>query len=386
MANNVKVWLYTDLGTTLGVDVTAYAINVSISRGKSRSLDYYEPGSASISFNNYDRTFDINNSFSPLYTYIRPKQLVRVMLDTTILFSGLVDDWFFTYDVNGEAIASLDATDKSTFFANQYLAAQTFPSELSGARVNRILNDSNVQWPNGAYDRDISSGTQLLDADTIVSATNVLDYLHQIETTEQGQLYVQGSDTLTFKDNSVGINSSNIYATFADNNTGYKYQAIDVSYTSQLLYNTIQATSWNNVVVTNSDESSKNLYSNNQLNINNILYSSVDKLSNLSYLILNRYRNPEYRMNSITVNLFDLDFSTQSLLTVQVPLNSYAKVIFTPNSLNDPIVSYVRIIGIKHEVNPGSHLVTYIFESLRNANLTLDDVEFGKLDYYSLGL
>ena len=297
MANNVKVWLYQDLGTSFGVEVTSYAVNVSITRGKSRTLDVYNPGSISIQFNNYDRTFDVTNSFSPLYTYIKPKQLVRVFLDSGIMFSGLVDDWSFNYNVNGEAMAYLTATEKTSLFANQYLPAQTFPAELSGARINRILSDDFVAWPDGAYDRDISVGTQMLEGDTIVSNTNVLEYLRQIESSEQGNLYIQGSDTLTFKDNSFGINSSNIYATFADDGTGYGYEAIDVSYDSQLLYNRIQIDTWDGLTsITANSSDSQTIYGIYKLSIDGILYTDDNKLKNLASFISSKYSQPEYRI------------------------------------------------------------------------------------------
>jgi len=386
MANNVSVRLYGSDRVTY-TDVTSYVTNVSITAGKSRALDYYEPASASVSFNNYSRVFDPTNTLSPLTGYLKPKQRVYIHIDDNALFSGLIDDWSFLYNVDGQASANLQASDKSTFFANQYLPAQSFPQELSGARINRILDSDYVEWPSTYGSRNIDVGTQLLDADSIESGTNVLDYLRQIEASEQGQLYITGQDSLVFEDNSVGISSIGGFPVFSDNSNGYFYEGIDVSYTSQLLYNRFVINAWDKLnSVTANIPTSQELFGINNLNIDGILYVDNTKLINLASFLITRYSEPEYRINSITVNMFDLAENAQITLRNRTTLNAYAQVEFKPNGTGTAIEKYVRIIGINHEATLDSHLVTYYFESIKTPSLNLDDTNFGKLDYYVLGL
>jgi hypothetical protein len=551
MANNVVVWLYASDGTTY-FDVTSYVTAFSCSRGKSRALDYYEPGTCNITFNNYSRVFDptngntnliSNNNFetdtsgwspytaiyatsvyrgtydatyrpfqpfsgtaylmvvsatgvpigsefiatntafsstvtagqtytlsaynrtywnttvkvainwysasgfmyqststyvpssntswkritntavappgaikaeavlftvnygggyedsywdnivleqgssagSPLYGYVKPKQRVYATINGNSIFSGWIDDWSFTYDVTGEASASLVASELSTLFANQFfLKDRTFPAELSGARISRVLNLDEVAWPGGST---IDAGTQMLDKAAVVLGTNVLDYLRQVEVSEQGQLYVEGQDNLYFDDNSVGASTVGGFPTFADDGSGYYYEALDVSYTTQLLYNNIQVNAWdgiaNRVAIT---PTSSKLFSPISLSVDGVLYTNGDKLQNLASYISSKYSEPEYRFNSITVNMFALDLGQQSVLRSRTPLNGFAQVIFTPNGVGSAITRYVRIIGITHDVTAGSHLVTFNLESLKTPNLVIDDNEFGKLDNYALGL
>jgi hypothetical protein len=387
MATNVSVWLYA-ADTVTYLDVTSYVIGVNSNRGKSRALDYYEPGSVSVVFNNYNRVFDPTNLSSPLVGYLRPKQRIFVHINSSPIFSGLVDEWSFTYDVNGQATATVQASEKSSLFANQNIPAQTFPSELSGARVNRILDSSSVQWPSSYGARSIDSGTQLLDADTLTDSVNVLDYLRQIEQSEQGQLYISGQDNLVFDDNSVGLSTVGGYPYFSDvPGQLYNYESIDVIYTSQLLYNKIQLNTWDGVSgFTDDDVSSQSSFGIYQLNVDGILYTNLDRLINLSSLLLTRYRAPEYRINSVTVNFYNLDYGQQQTALSVLSLNGFAQAIFTPNSTGSSITQFVRIIGINHDVTSGSHLVTFNLESLKYPGLVLDDNEFGKLDYYSLGL
>jgi hypothetical protein len=72
-----------------------------------------------------------------------------------------------------------------------------FPQELTGARVNRVLDMINLP----ARLRDIAVGTVWCSADTTdESQTKVLSYLQKLEQTEQGQCYVGVDGRLVFRD------------------------------------------------------------------------------------------------------------------------------------------------------------------------------------------
>lgn len=60
------------------VDVTSKVQSFSTNRGKSRQLDKFEAGTASVTFNNYDRVFDPLYSSSPYYGQIVPKRPIRI--------------------------------------------------------------------------------------------------------------------------------------------------------------------------------------------------------------------------------------------------------------------------------------------------------------------
>jgi hypothetical protein len=388
MANNVKVRLYSS-DPAVYTDVTSYVLNISINRGKNRQLDFYDVGNAGITFKNQDRAFEPTNTSSPLYGYIKPKQRIAIVLTISAvdyyLFTGLVDGWTFNYDISGESVAVLNASDKTSLFANQYLTAQTFPSELSGARVNRILADANVQWPTGSGSVSIDPGTKVLDADTVEANTNVLDYLQSIQTSEQGQIFMAGNDVLVYEDSNNGISAIGGYPTFADDSSGYFYDSIDVTYSSDLLYNEVSVSPWDgsNAKVARMTDS-QTAYGVYKLDAGIVLLTNSDTLTNLATYIAYKYREPEYRFNSLRINFYALTNAQQAVLYAITGLNSFANVVYTPNGTGSPVQSYVRIIGISHEVTPDTHYITFNFESLRNPHLLLDDVEFGKLNTYSL--
>lgn len=395
MANNFQVWLYSSDPDDF-IDVSSYVVSLNSSRGKSRALDFYEPGSVSISFNNQNRVFDPTNASSPLYGYVKPKQRVYVSQDALAIFSGLVDDWSFIYDVSGEAIATLVATEITSLFANQYLSARTFPSELSGARINRILDDPLVQWPTTWGSRLIDSGTQILDADTISSGTNVGEYLQKVQFSEQGNLFFDATSSLKFDDNTDVLASSLTIPLFTDDSStyvssgsavaGFKYEFIDVSYTTQLLYNRILLTSWDGVTSTATSDSSINSYGLYQFDYDGVLYSNAMRLANLATFVGSKYSEPEYRIDSVRINFFALSSDEQYRFIDDVRLNRFGRVRFKPNNTGSTIERYVRIIGINREATPGSSYVTLLFESIKSPILVLDDAAFGILDTNVLAL
>jgi hypothetical protein len=61
------------------------------------------------------------------------------------------------------------------------------------------------------------------------------------------------------------------------------------------------------------------------------------------------------------------------------------EVVFTPNNIGTAIDQYAQIIGIDHNVSFDTHEVTLRLAGLTFTSLVLSDVEFGKLDTYTLG-
>ena len=397
MGIDATVWLY-EPTTGDGIEVTSKVFSVNITRGKSRQLDYYEPGSVTVVLNNFDRSFDPLNDTSDFQPFVFPKRRISVSSNGLTIFSGLIDDWSFTYDPNGESYANVYATEDSGLLANMYMFAQSFPQELTGARVDKVLDNSGVAWSTGFGDRLIDDGTQLLDASSVGAGTNALEYLRQIESSEQGALFYSPKNFgLVFKDNNNTLTSSSTYELFADDGTinysfgtagkpSIKYDFIDVSYTSQLLYNVITVNSYlapNTSIAT--DPGSITAYGVNGLNVDGVLYSSANSLNSLSNLLIRKYSLPDYRFNSLRVNFYGLDSSTQEDLA-GLELGDFAKIKFRPNGIGTAIERVVQIIGINHDITPGGHSMILQFDSIKLPYLVLDDTEFGKLDTYVLGL
>jgi hypothetical protein len=379
--------------------LTDYVLNVDISLGKNAALDSYEPGTCTVSLKNFNREFDPLNTSSSFYGAILPKNTdVDIVLNGSYrIFTGNIDDFSFDYNVSNESTVTFNASEFSSIFVKQNLFSTSFPQEYSGSRVSRVLDDDGVAYSTAVGARTIYPGTQLLDADTNCFGVNALDYLKNIEISEQGSFYYNSDGTFWFDDNSVSLTSTGVEL-FTDDGAlnysygagvdSYPYTAIDISYTSQLLYNRINVNSNDGLSTVTADESnSQNTYDKSLLTVDGILYNDSTRLLNLASYLTSKYSQPEYRINSVTVNYGGLSTAIQNRLALKLQnVNVFAKVRFTPNKVGTAIEKYVRIIGIKHSISPSSHEINYMFESIKTPNLVLDDTEFGKLDTGRLGL
>ena len=99
-------------------DVSDKVKSVSIQRGKSRELDRFNTGQASVVFDNRQRTFDPFYTDSPYVNQIVPKKKVRIKSADEDVFIGTIDDWNLNYDVSGQSEASINCADGFVFLSS----------------------------------------------------------------------------------------------------------------------------------------------------------------------------------------------------------------------------------------------------------------------------
>lgn len=185
------------LGGDVLTDVTQYVASVSVDRGKSRELDRYTAGHASVTLHNDSRIFDPFNTSSIYYSQILPRKPIAIETNGDRVFTGFIDDWDLTYDVSGKSFASVSAVDGFLRLSAAELDSFITTSQLSSDRITAILNRPEVAWP--IANRSIETGLTTLQADVVPENTNALQYLQLIETTENGKFFVDSSGIVTFK-------------------------------------------------------------------------------------------------------------------------------------------------------------------------------------------
>jgi hypothetical protein len=369
------------LGGTLFYDVTEYVRSVSVRRGKSRQLDRFTAGGASIEFNNNSRAFDPENTASPFFGQIIPKRTIKVETGGSAVFYGVVDDWNLNYDISGLSLAGADCVDGFTLLAQRALTASTETSQKTGARINAILDRTEVNWPSSL--RDIDTGATTLQADVIEDGTNVLEYLQTVTDTEPGSIFMGADGFIVFKDRSVAPVSAGLVV-FSDDGTGVEFSDVQVVYGSELLYNYIQIERDNGGTAIVQDADSINSYGQQALIQSGLLMNTDADALELANYLLGQYSEPEYRFESLTVQLEALSPTDQASV-LGLEIGETAQIKFTPNNVGSQIDKYATIIRIDHEMLPMSHRITFGFQTLDFASLILDDVEFGLLDTGRLG-
>jgi hypothetical protein len=365
------------LGGVTMVDLTSIVESVNITRGRSRQLDQFNAGTATIAFDNSSQILNPSNTSSPYYPFVLPRCPVQVLANGVPIYTGLVTDWNLDYDISNEDMMYASCSDQFTVLANQALNAVTPAAEASGTRINTVLSYSEINYQ-GA--RAIDTGSSTLGAYAISQDTNVLNYLQQVNTSEQGYLFMSANGTLTFKGRSSVLNPV-AGATFNTDGTGLPYQTLVNQYGDELLYNYIVTQSPAGSKQTTSNANSIALYQAQQYALLDLLNSTTTEVAGLGNYLLGKYQNPVLRFTGLSTQMAALSSANQNIV-LGLDLTSICTVIKnfvtgTPATETQTLI----VSGVSHNITPGSHIVSFTFESTDgNQYLTLDNAIFGTLD------
>ncbi len=354
-------------GGTLDYDVTDRVRSVSITRGRSRELDRYQTGVANITFNNQDRAFDPFYEASPYYPDIKPRRNLKISTiiaaSTAVQFTGIIEDWGLDYNISGESTAGAVAADGFITFGGQQIAAHTATSQTSGARINAILNRSEIDWP--AALRNIDTGAQTLLADVVDAGTDALGYLQLIEASEPGQLFMSKANAVTFKNRNAGATIGTV--TFSDaGGTTIPYTDITVSYGTELLYNRVNIARLGGSIQTAAGSASQSEYGITSLDYNGLLIDTDANAAALATFLAKKYDEPDLRFDTMGVELAGLGTADQTKV-LALEIADIILLEYQPNRIGDRISKNVQIIGIRNDIRPMSHKVTFSLASTDTA-------------------
>jgi hypothetical protein len=358
-------------------DITSNVTSVSMKRGKNRELERYSAGQATVLLNNETRLFDPLNEDSVFYGNIIPRRAIRIRSGGFNQFIGVVEDWNLDYDVSGKSNASISAADGFSLLAQQTLTAGTATPEKTGERVEAVLSMPSVAWP--LVERDIDTGTNDLGAD--VFEGNVLSYLQEVETSEQGQFFINKDGRVRFINGAVTPTSDLATVLFSDEGDGVPYVGATVSYGTELLFNEVEVSSPAGTAVANNVES-QTKYGITQTTVNTLL-GTFSQTEALAQFWVAKYGEPEYRFQALNVDLDGLTGDDLALV-LQLELGDIVQIKFTPNGVGAPIERYSQISSISHNVSPARHTIQFGVGSLQYSFLVLDDDAFGILDVNAL--
>jgi hypothetical protein len=365
------------LGGVTMVDLTSLVESVNITRGRSRQLDQFNAGTAVIAFDNANQVLNPSNTASPYYPFVLPRCPVQILANGIPIYTGLVTDWNLDYDISNQDIMYASCSDNFTVLANQSLNAVTPSAEATGARINTVLDLPEITYQ-GA--RSIDAGSSTLGAFAIDQDTNCLNYLQLVNTSEQGYLFMSAAGTLTFKGRSSVLNPV-AGATFNTDGTGIRYQTLINQFGDELLYNYVVTQSPAGSKQTASNSTSIALYQSQQYSLLDLLNSTTTEVADLGNYLLGKYQNPVLRFTGLSTQMVALSETQQNIL-LGLDMTSVCSVVKnfitgTPSTETQTLI----VSGISHNITPGSHIVSYTFESTdANQYLTLDDAIFGTLD------
>jgi hypothetical protein len=172
---------------------------------------------------------------------------------------------------------------------------------------------------------------------------------------------------------------------FTDAGVGIRFTKIDVSYGSEFLYNEVEGTTQDPAATLQlaSAPGSKQLYGVRSYSITNLLNSTDQGALEVATDLLTYYYEPTLRVDSITVDLSNLSLE-QRLLVLDLEIDDYISVSFTPNKVGDPKITAGLITGISHRITITSHEIEFRLRNERNMFI-LDSDNKGILNQNILG-
>lgn len=358
------------------VEVTPYVISFAITRGKSRELDRYGAGQASVAFNNNTRIFDPTYAASPYYGQVEPRRQIRISVDDVIQFEGTIDDWNIDYNAGGNSVATAQAFDGIANLANLETETLTLTEGTSADQITQVLN--NINWPSSK--RDLDTGNAILAGQTVADGTNALGLLQLITDSEPGDIFVSKDGDVKFVNRNQSFRSGDVV--LSDDGTEINYTAVRVVFGSELLYNAWTISNLTNEVIVKSD-SSIGLYGERDQTRDTLLKETED-LTTMGEVLLSRFDAPEYRFDSLSVNLKTISAGQRADL-LALELGDVVEVQFTPGGIAPAIERYGKVIRLGSSFANNEEIMEIGLEAVAGSLLILDDPEFGKLDVALLG-
>ena len=302
------------LGTgTLGdgslfYDISADVRSVSTKRGRSRSLDRFSTGTATIVLDNRTRQYDPTNLSGPYASATlgtsgvvptRPV-IIKATWDSTqyTLFRGFIDSWDYAYDQSvKDATVTITVSDAFRQFSNiigglpntlfisstaygnvDVVATETegtvvgvgsvetgtganipvvagveqtpligSPDDLTGTRIALIL--SAINWPDNL--RDIDVGNTKLNRQN--ATQTVLQLLQEVADTEAGDVLIGADGTVIFANRYHQLTETTAttsQATFDATTLSNPFAEVEVKYDDELVGNVVRISRKNTVAAT----------------------------------------------------------------------------------------------------------------------------------------
>jgi hypothetical protein len=214
--------------------------------------------------------------------------------------------------------------------------------------------------------------------------TSVLEYLQLVSNSEFGNLFIGKDGKVVFRERNSVPNTPNIV--FSDEvvagaYTGIQFASVNNVFGSENLYNRILISNAASPALeaTAADDDSQIIYGPRSYSQSSLLVANQSELQFLADFLLARFKEPQYRFESLTVVMDTLTTANQDAV-LDLEIGDIVLVRFEPSDIPPAIEQYVRIIGISHDWTSTSKNITFALERLDFAIFILDNPVLGELD------
>jgi hypothetical protein len=380
-------------GTTEFASVMDSTISITAKRGRRDIGDTFSAGTMTFTIQDVDGIFNPFDENSPYYDTAQSKPGLAPMREVRLtrysstdvaelLYSGFVVNYDYNFALGGLDTVTVYCADQFYLLSQTYLDAFNPSAELSGARINTVLNLPEVDFP--ALSRDIATGTVELGHDAsynVAAGTNVLQYIAQInDTAEFGRLFMSRDGVLTFQ-NRIGNTISASVADFHDDGTNYKYNGVGISFEADAVVNRVVVTGLNGTTATATDAASIAQYFIQTNSITNSLLHEAGSITTAASYLLNP--QPEARYTSVeTAFLMLTTLQKDTLATLEIGDTITVEKTFPSGTSTTQLAQELSVEGIEHYLDFATgHRVLYSTAPTTIVyELILDDATYGTID------
>lgn len=387
-------------GSTSYASVTTGVLSVNINRGRRDPLDPIAAGMLTFVLNDtlVDGLFGPFDTSSPYYNDVAdvpglaPGREVRFTRydnanNPELLFVGTVVNYDYNFALGGLDTVTVFCADGFYRLANTYLTAHNPTKELTGARINAILDRAEVAYPGGAA-RNIATGTVELGGGgsyAIPEGTNVKAYLDDISySAERGRIFLSREGVLVSQDRT-GVTFSAPVVTFSD--TGNTpYSNLGITFQAENIINRAAVTPAGGTQQVAEDLASQAEYFVKSLYIDrSLLHDNGAALTLANYLL---FPNPEPRFDAVETAYSRLTAAQRDACAIvdlgdTVQISKQVIIGGIPTTRTEEL----SVEGIEHRIGFATGMTSRYFTAPTNVvyALILDDPVDGLLDTNALG-
>jgi len=339
------------------VDLTPNVRQITITRGRNLQRDTYEAGSAVVRVLDPDSYFNPQNTSSPYYGYLVPLRKVRISATTAttdaFLFSGYTTEYRYTYD-QAEQMGYVDIYVSDAFRLYQLAQVEAVTDagvgQSTGTRLGKLLDQ--INFP--ANMRTLATGDSLCQADPGTLRT-ALGALKNVEFSEQGAFYINGSGTAVFKDRSDVVSSIAATPIEFNQSTGIPYKNLVFAFDDKLIINQAQMTRYGGSQQFAENTTSVAKYFPHTYSQQELVIDTDANALNIAKTYVATRAETTIRIDAMTIDLLDTSVPTDTIIGLDYFTNCRIE-----NNQPDgsTIVKTLQVQGLAWDITPNRMQVT----------------------------
>jgi hypothetical protein len=339
------------------VDLTPNVRNITINRGRNILSDQYIAGDAVVRVIDPDGAWNPQNVNSPYYPYLVPLRKLRVSATTAtkeaFLFSGYTTEYRYSFP-QGQEVGYVDIYVSDAFklfnLAQVETVADSGAGQSTGTRIGKILDQ--IDFPTNM--RTIAAGQSSCQADPANLRTS-LGALKNVEFSEQGAFYIDGSGTAVFKSRNQVVSSISGTPIEFNQTTGIPYKNLVYAFDDKLIINQANISRVGGTAQFAQNAESVERYFPHQYSVQDLVVDTDASALNIARTYVATRSATVIRIDAMTVDLLDPDVPTDTMIALDYFQNLRITNVGEGGST---IVKTLQVQGLSWRISPNAMDVT----------------------------